>query len=281
MMLRRIFLLNHFRGTTVLTCLLFLTLTGLQAQPAVIGPVRTEPFVLGITDIIRSTVMNEERTLNIYLPPGYNEQDSVRYPVIYLLDGSVDEDFIHMAGLVYFLGFPWLNLCPPSIVVGIANVDRKRDFTFPTTVEKDKKDFPTTGGSAAFIRYLGEEVIPYIRSRYKTNNTSTLIGQSFGGLLATEILFTHPDWFSKYLIVSPSLWWDNQSLLNRTVTLATQPDVRIAVGKEGRVMERGAKALYRKLRPFYADKRRLRFHFFKKENHGSILLHAAYEGLQK
>ncbi|MFZ7183335.1 MAG: alpha/beta hydrolase [Bacteroidota bacterium] len=280
-MLRRIFLLNHFRGTTVLTCLLFLTLTGLQAQPAVIGPVRTEPFVLGITDIIRSTVMNEERTLNIYLPPGYNEQDSVRYPVIYLLDGSVDEDFIHMAGLVYFLGFPWLNLCPPSIVVGIANVDRKRDFTFPTTVEKDKKDFPTTGGSAAFIRYLGEEVIPYIQSRYKTNSTSTLIGQSFGGLLATEILFTHPDWFSKYLIVSPSLWWDNQSLLNRTVTLATQPDVRIAVGKEGRVMERGAKALYRKLRPFYADKRRLRFHFFKKENHGSILLHAAYEGLQK
>lgn len=281
MMLRRIFLLNHFRGTTVLACLLFLTLTGLQAQPAVIGPVRTEPFVLGITDIIRSTVMNEERTLNIYLPPGYNEQDSVRYPVIYLLDGSVDEDFIHMAGLVYFLGFPWLNLCPPSIVVGIANVDRKRDYTFPTTVEKDKKDFPTTGGSAAFIRYLGEEVIPYIRSRYKTNNTSTLIGQSFGGLLATEILFTHPDWFSKYLIVSPSLWWDNQSLLNRRVTLATQPDVRIAVGKEGRVMERDAKALYRKLRPFYADKRRLRFHFFKKENHGSILLHAAYEGLQK
>lgn len=280
-MLRRIFLLNHFRGTTVLTCLLFLTLTGLQAQPAVIGPVRTEPFVLGITDIIRSTVMNEERTLNIYLPPGYNEQDSVRYPVIYLLDGSVDEDFIHMAGLVYFLGFPWLNLCPPSIVVGIANVDRKRDYTFPTTVEKDKKDFPTTGGSAAFIRYLGEEVIPYIQSRYKTNSTSTLIGQSFGGLLATEVLFTHPDWFSKYLIVSPSLWWDNQSLLNRTVTLATQPDVRIAVGKEGRVMERGAKALYRKLRPFYADKRRLRFHFFKKENHGSILLHAAYEGLQK
>lgn len=280
-MLRRIFLLNHFRGTTVLTCLLFLTLTGLQAQPAVIGPVRTEPFVLGITDIIRSTVMNEERTLNIYLPPGYNEQDSVRYPVIYLLDGSVDEDFIHMAGLVYFLGFPWLNLCPPSIVVGIANVDRKRDYTFPTTVEKDKKDFPTTGGSAAFIRYLGEEVIPYIQSRYKTNSTSTLIGQSFGGLLATEVLFTHPDWFSKYLIVSPSLWWDNQSLLNRTVTLATQPDVRIAVGKEGRVMERDAKALYRKLRPFYADKRRLRFHFFKKENHGSILLHAAYEGLQK
>lgn len=280
-MLRRIFLLNHFRGTTVLTCLLFLTLTGLQAQPAVIGPVRTEPFVLGITDIIRSTVMNEERTLNIYLPPGYNEQDSVRYPVIYLLDGSVDEDFIHMAGLVYFLGFPWLNLCPPSIVVGIANVDRKRDYTFPTTVEKDKKDFPTTGGSAAFIRYLGEEVIPYIQSRYKTNSTSTLIGQSFGGLLATEVLFTHPDWFSKYLIVSPSLWWDNQSLLNRTVTLATQPDIRIAVGKEGRVMERDAKALYRKLRPFYADKRRLRFHFFKKENHGSILLHAAYEGLQK
>ena len=143
-MLRRIFLLNHFRGTTVLTCLLFLTLTGLQAQPAVIGPVRTEPFVLGITDIIRSTVMNEERTLNIYLPPGYNEQDSVRYPVIYLLDGSVDEDFIHMAGLVYFLGFPWLGLSAINRCGDAPTSTAKRDYTFPTTVEK-RKDFPTTG----------------------------------------------------------------------------------------------------------------------------------------
>ncbi len=237
--------------------------------------------MMGITDVIRSTALNEERTLNIYLPPGYNEEDSVRYPVIYLLDGSVNEDFIHMAGLVYFLGFPWLNLCPPSIVVGIANVDRKRDYTFPTTVEKDKKDFPTTGGSAAFIRFLGDELKPYVQYRYKTNDTTTLVGQSLGGLLATEVLLTHPDWFSKYLIVSPSLWWDNQQLLKRKVSLPVQPEVRIAVGKEGSVMERDAKALYRKLRPFYADKRRLRFHFFKKENHGSILLHAAYEGLQK
>jgi hypothetical protein len=263
---------------SVLSLALFVRTACAQTAPS--EPLRSEPFVLGITDHIRSDALHEDRILNIYLPPGYNEEDSLRYPVIYLLDGSIDEDFIHMAGLVYFLGFPWLNLCPPSIVVGIANMDRKRDFTFPTTLDQDRKDFPTAGGSAAFMRYLGEEVRPYVDHRYKTNGTATLVGQSLGGLFATEVLFTHPDWFSKYLIVSPSLWWDRESLLRRSFASGREPEVRIAVGKEGRTMERDAKALYRKLRSAYSDKRRVRFHLFRKENHGSILLHAAYEGLQ-
>src|SRR6476620_1537899 len=125
--------------------ILCFALTSLTAQ---VTPVNSKPFVLGTTVEIKSTVLNEQRTLNIYLPPGYAEKDSLRYPVIYLLDGSADEDFIHIAGLVQFLNFPWVNSVPNTIIVGIANVDRRRDLTFPTTIEKDKKDYPTTGSSA-------------------------------------------------------------------------------------------------------------------------------------
>ena len=96
-------------------------------------------FPLGIVRQMHSTVLGEDRTLNIYLPEGYHQDSS--YSVIYLLDGSADEDFIHVAGLVQFYNFPWVNVLPKSIVVGIANVDRRRDFTFPTAIEKDKKDF--------------------------------------------------------------------------------------------------------------------------------------------
>lgn len=83
--------------------------------------------------------MNETRTLNIYIPDSYNKNPKTAYPVIYLLDGSANEDFIHVTGLVQFLTM--IQKMPESIIVGIANVDRKRDFTFPTTNVQDKKDF--------------------------------------------------------------------------------------------------------------------------------------------
>lgn len=100
----------------------------------------TKPFVLGVIEEIESKQLAEKRILNIYLPEGYDKNDTVKYPVIYLLDGSADEDFIHIAGLVQFNSFSWVNHMPKSIVVGIANVDRRRDFTYPTTIADDKKN---------------------------------------------------------------------------------------------------------------------------------------------
>jgi predicted alpha/beta superfamily hydrolase len=64
------------------------------------------PFVLGIVDEIHSVILSENRILNIYLPPEYDGKDSMRYAVIYLLDGSADEDFIHVSGLVQFNTLP-------------------------------------------------------------------------------------------------------------------------------------------------------------------------------
>ena len=102
-----------------------------------------KPFILGEIVEFNSVELSEKRILNIYLPDGYNVDDSIiKFPVIYLLDGSSDEDFIHIAGLVQYCNFPWVDILPKSIVVGIANVDRRRDFTFPTTLANDKRDFP-------------------------------------------------------------------------------------------------------------------------------------------
>jgi predicted alpha/beta superfamily hydrolase len=135
----------------------------------------------------QSKILKENRILNIYLPNGYSKDSLKEYPVIYLLDGSIDEDFIHISGLVQFGSFSWINMIPESIVVGISNVDRKRDFTFPTNNKKDKEDFPTTGESESFINFIENELQPYIDKKYETDSIKTLIGQSLGGLLATEI----------------------------------------------------------------------------------------------
>ena len=174
------------------------------------------PLIIGETIAFSSKILEESRKLNIYLPHGYTKESTKKYPIIYLLDGSIDEDFIHISGLVQFGSFSWINIIPESIVVGISNIDRKRDFTFPTTNKKDKKDFPTAGGSEKFINFIEKELQPFIEKNYKTDATKTLIGQSLGGLVATEILFKKPALFDNYIITSPSLWWDDESLLKYT-----------------------------------------------------------------
>jgi predicted alpha/beta superfamily hydrolase len=229
-----------------------------------------------------STSLDEKRTLNIYLPPGYDAADSIGYPVIYLLDGSADEDFIHITGLVQYLNFPWVNLLPPSIVVGIANVDRKRDYCFPTRNIKDKKNNPTSGGSAKFIDFIGKELEPYIDSAFKTSKTKTIIGQSLGGLLATEILFKTPELFNKYIIISPSLWWDDESLLKIHPAIMkqgknTKTSIFIAVGKEGAVMEGDSRKLVGLLKEKANPSIKVHFSYFPKENHATIMHQAVYE----
>ena len=244
---------------------------------------RSKPFVLGVIEEIQSKELAEKRILNIYLPEGYNADDSVRYPVIYLLDGSADEDFIHIAGLVQFNSFEWISQIPKSIVIGIATVDRRRDFTFPTTIERDQKKFPTSGHSAQFISFIEKELQPFIEKKYKTNNSKMIIGQSLGGLLETEILLKKPALFNKYVIVSPSLWWNNGSLLNQDAVafdhnFNQQTDIYIAVGKEGatptdipREMEEDARLLFEKINQIKNKSIKVHFEYLPKENHATIL----------
>lgn len=240
-------------------------------------------FSLGQIDTITSKILAEIRVINIYLPEGYNKSDSISYPVIYLLDGSKDEDFIHVAGLVQYLSFPWINQRKPSIVVGISNIDRRRDFTFPTTIQQYKTDFPTSGSSEKFISFIEKELQPHIDKNFITNSNKTLIGQSLGGLLATEILFKKPQLFSNYIIVSPSLWWDNESILksNQHYTQDySKINVHVSVGNEGKIMINDAKALFKSFRSFEKSKApKAAFKFYGDMKHETIYHIALYNAL--
>lgn len=243
-----------------------------------------EPLTIGEVRVLRSEILHEERILNIYLPYGYDKEKA--YPVIYLLDGSIDEDFVHITGLAQFFRLQF-NM-PDFIIVGIANVDRKRDFTFHTDIKELQEHYPTTGHSEAFIRFLELELQPYIQSVYKTQETRYLIGQSLGGLLATEILLKKPELFSHYLIVSPSLWWDNESLLDQARPLIGQQAalnkyVYISVGKqEDKIMQREAKQLAGILKGAQKPGLTVVFLPLAKENHATILhqsINEAFKGL--
>jgi hypothetical protein len=119
--------------------------------------------------------------------------------------------------------------------------------------------------------FMEKELQPYINQAYKTNAERTLIGQSLAGLMATEFLLKKPQLFNKYIIMSPSLWWDNESLLQLQ---PAQPKpgtkVYIAVGKEGKRMENDARNLAKLLQKSQQFPSLL-FEFLPEENHGTIL----------
>lgn len=248
-----------------------------------------KPFVLGKILTLQSKILKENRILNIYLPEGYS--DTIAYPVTYLLDGSADEDFIHIAGLYQFYSFSWVQKVPPTIVVGIANVDRKRDFTFPTSYPEDLEKWPTSGHSDSFIAFIENELKPFIETKFKTNGNNTFIGESLGGLLATEILLSKPYLFNHYLIVSPSIWWDNASLLSKPVhsdfaKIIQSRHVYLAVGKEGttpgkmpRIMETDARLLAEKIQGFGPVDKHFQFEYLPDENHATIMHKAVMNGL--
>lgn len=251
-----------------------------------------KPFEIGVIDEIQSKQLNEKRVLNIYLPEGYKTNDTTRYDVVYLLDGGAGEDFIHVVGLFQFNQFSWIDRVPKCIVVGISNVDRKRDFSYPTKVEADKKRFPTTGGSEKFITFIEKELQPYIEKKYKTTPSKMIIGQSLGGLLATEILLKKPQLFNKYIIISPSIWWDNGSLLNLPSDLLTEnftqkTDIYIGCGKEGlapcetpHVMEVDANLLTEKIQDTKSKTVHVTFDYLPEENHATIGHQAVFNALR-
>ena len=241
-----------------------------------------KPLTIGEIRTLKSEILKEERILNIYLPQNFDKTKS--YPIIYLLDGSMNEDFIHVSGLVQF--FNLMYAMPETIVVGIANVDRKRDFTFHTDLKDLQKDYPTTGHSDKFINFLEKELKPYIESQIKISDTY-LFGQSLGGLLATEILLKKPELFNNYFIISPSLWWDDESLLKEANQLLSKiPDTKkfvyVSVGKgEHKVMVKDAEDLYDILKKSNKKNWRVEYKMMETDNHATILHRSLYEGLVK
>jgi uncharacterized protein len=153
----------------IIFALLLLSGAVFTHEPTPNNAATSKPYVLGVIDEIYSEELAESRVLNIYLPPGFNKKEKVDYPIIYLLDGSADEDFEHVVGLVQFSAFEWVNRLPKTIIVGIATVDRKRDFSFASTVEEEKTAYPTAGHSDKFIQFLEAELQPFIAKKYLSN----------------------------------------------------------------------------------------------------------------
>ncbi len=106
-----------------------------------------EPVLPHETFTLRSAAVGEVRRINVWTPPGY-AAGRTRYPVLYMPDGGVEEDFPHVVATVD--SAVRAGQMRPVIVVGIENTERRRDMTGPTEVASDRAIAPRVGGSAAF-----------------------------------------------------------------------------------------------------------------------------------
>ena len=230
-------------------------------------------IVIGEKVTFQSKVLDEERTMFVYLPKGYDLTSS-GFPVMYLLDGGWH--FHHASGIVQFLSSR--GQMPPMIVVAITNVDRNRDFS-PTHTEK----IPTSGGAEKFLSFLSDELNPYIEKNYRTQEYNILVGHSFGGTFATYALLNKPELFDAYIAISPFLMYDDNLMVKKAesqlkskydnvqfyMTLGDEPEYVEALNKFSKIIQtkspEGFEFSYTKMTD---------------ENHGSIPHLSIYGGLE-
>lgn len=203
------------------------------------------PIQAGVSYTLRSVVLGDDRQINVWLPPDYSRSET-DYPVLYLLDGALDQDFHHIAGLAQLGSLSWTY--GPLIVVGVQTRDRRAELTPQASDARYLLAFPQSGGAERFRRFLETEVLPFVEGRFRTGPRRALMGESLGGLFVVDTLLDQPSMFHDYVAISPSLWWDDRLLLNDAATRLRAADgagrrLYLAVADEGGTMQQGVDLL--------------------------------------
>ena len=194
------------------------------AAPAVAASAAA-PLVIGESFTIDSQALKEKRHINVYMARAWDTPPDAPLPVLYMPDGGVAEDFLHVAGLLQVSVAN--GTMRPFMLVGMQNTQRRRDLTGPTENAEDRKIAPVVGGAAAYRDFIRDELMPEVKRRSRTTGETAIVGESLGGLFVVETYLLEPQLFDHYLAFDPSLWWNHGSLPRQAGTL-------LAKGKPGK-----------------------------------------------
>jgi enterochelin esterase-like enzyme len=142
---------------------------GTPASPPSQRDAAADPVPAHDAFTIESRAVGEPRPVNVWVPDAQRAAVAARtlaLPALYMPDGGTNEDFPHVVRTVATLLAR--GAIRPVIVVGIPNTQRRRDLSGETSVPSDREMAPVVGGSAAFRRFVREELIPEIERRYAT-----------------------------------------------------------------------------------------------------------------
>lgn len=276
------FRLNFVKSACTAFAFLLAACASTEATEAPAQNVDATPITLGESHTIQSSVLGDAREINVWLPPAYGEEGR-RFSVLYVIDGALDQDFVHIAGLGQLGALSWQY--EQLIVVGVQTRTRIHELTPPAHDARYQSAFPNSGGAADFRRFLESEVIPFVEGRYHTGPRRAIMGESLAGLFIVDTLLTQPMLFNDYIAISPSMWWDDRALARQSGDLLTRNDVRerrlyLAIANEGGTMQDGVDRFRQALA---ASSSRVELHYSNRsaaETHSTIYHGAALDALR-
>lgn len=227
---------------------------------------------------IKSQLLPQPREVIVYLPADY-AQSTQQYPVLYITDGDIQG--AHTAGTVDFLAK--FDLIPAMIVVGIVTPAQQRTEEL-TVVKSGQQPGQKLAGADLTLAHLEQDIIPAIKSRYRTANYQALAGTSHGGQFAINAAIKRPGLFNGIIAVSPSLYWNNNQVIDvAAAALKTQRisgRVFLSIANDEPVMTKAFSQLVDLTNQYPSAKLQVKTQTFSDESHDSTTLVGQYQGLK-
>ncbi|MEI6049670.1 MAG: alpha/beta hydrolase-fold protein [Bacteroidota bacterium] len=165
---------------------------------------------------INSKILNQQRTLFVYTPWNYSERDLVSFDVIYVFDVQHREisDLVH-SSLSFLMGSKkFIVVGIPSLQYNDTNYYRNDDF-LPKPINVKLEDYLTQNPNAEnFWKFVDEEVIPLIETKYRTTDRRFAIGHSLSASFVLDKVINEAEVFKGCIAISPNLAYDNYRLAN-------------------------------------------------------------------
>lgn len=151
--------------------------------------------------ILSSTYLDREVFVDFYLP--INISTPSEMSLLLINDGQdlLKMNFENILETLYEA-----DTITPLLCVGIhCGKDRRNEYATAKVL-----DYKGRGAKAmAYTNFIFEELLPFIRTTYKVPSfkEKSYCGFSLGGLSALDIVWNHPEEFTKVGVFSGSLWW--------------------------------------------------------------------------
>ncbi|MGO3183691.1 MAG: alpha/beta hydrolase-fold protein [Aequorivita sp.] len=166
----------------------------------------SQEISIGKRDKLHSEILQQDREFSVYLPPSYGTTLNAKYPVLYILDG--DYNFQYVAGFLELQG-GISEIIPEMILVAISG---KGSNEYRKNCKPQIKGAEDSGNAEEMTSFIENELIPYVNKNYKAADYKILAGHSVGGLFVVNAALEHPDLFNDYIAISPALYWSKNAL---------------------------------------------------------------------
>lgn len=149
--------------------------------------------------------LGRERTVRIYLPPGYEEAQR-RYPVVYMHDGqNLFDDATSFVG-EWGVDETLNELATDGLEVIVVGIDHGAALRV-SELSPWPHEYTEAAEGEAYLDFIVETVKPFIDTTYRTlpgREHTAIFGSSLGGLMSHYAVAVRGDVFSKAGIFSPS-----------------------------------------------------------------------------